>query len=140
MAIPNIVNVANIYGHTAYVVPATAGTNNTNWQYHGPTGSNIAAITGLTPGSGAVNRVTSISVSNFTGSAATATVQIGNNATFSSANLVANLAYQIAVPAQATLVVVDKTASFYLNEYQSLSVSAGTANALTFVAVFEAIS
>ena len=76
MANPNIVNVTSIYGNTAYVTPSTTGAT-TSWTYNGST-----SLTGLTPASGTVNRITSIVVSNTTASAANATVQVANNATF----------------------------------------------------------
>jgi len=49
-------------------------------------------------------------------------------------------AYQISVPANATLIVIDKTNSLYLTENQGLVVASGTASALTYTATFEAIS
>ena len=134
MANPNIVNVGNIYGNTAYVTP-NATTANTAWTYNGTT-----SLTGLTPATGTVNRVTSIIVANNTASAATATVAVGNNATFSSATTLGYFANQISVPPHASLIVVDKSTSFYVTENQSLGVYTGTANALSFTAVFEAIS
>jgi len=134
MANPNIVNVTSIYGNTAYVIPSGT-TATTSWTYNGTT-----SLTGLTPASGTVNRVTSIVVSNTTSSAATATVAIGNNATFGSATVVAYLAYQISVPANTTLIVTDKTTSFYVTENQSVGVTSGTASALTYTATFEAIT
>jgi hypothetical protein len=86
-----------------------------------------------------VNRVTQIVVSNTTASAANATVAIANNATFGSGTAF-NIAYQISVPANSTLIVVDKTTSFYVTQNQSVGVTSGTASALTFVATFEAIT
>jgi len=50
------------------------------------------------------------------------------------------LAYQISVPANASLIISDKTTSFYITENQSLAVISGTASALTYVASFEAIT
>lgn len=134
MANPNIVNVTSIYGNTAYVIPSGT-TATTSWTYNGTT-----SLTGLTPAANTVNRVTSIVVSNTTSSAATATVAIGNNATFGSATVVAYLAYQISVPANTTLIVTDKTTSFYVTENQSVGVTSGTASALTYTATFEAIT
>jgi hypothetical protein len=86
-----------------------------------------------------VNRVTQIVVSNTTATAANATVAIANNATFGSGTAY-NIAYQISVPANSTLIVVDKTTSFYVTQNQSVGVTSGTASALTFVATFEAIT
>ena len=133
MANPNIVNVTSIYGNTAYVTPSTTSAT-TSWTYNGST-----SLTGLTPAAGTVNRVTQIVVSNTTASAANATVAVANNATFGSGTAY-NIAYQISVPANASLIVTDKTTSFYVTENQSVGVTSGTASALTFVATFEAIT
>ena len=133
MANPNIVNVTSIYGNTAYVTPSTTGVT-TSWTYNGTT-----SLTGLTPAVNTVNRVTSIVVSNTTSSAATATVAISNNATFGSGTAY-NIAYQISVPPNSSLVVTDKTTSFYVTENQSVGVTSGTGSALTYTATFEAIT
>lgn len=134
MANPNIVNVSSIYGSTAYVIPSGT-TATTSWTHNGTT-----SLTGLTPAVNTVNRVTSLVVTNTTSSAATATVAIGNNATFGSATVVTYLAYQVSVPANTSLIVTDKTTSFYVTENQSLAVTSGTGSAITYVATFEAIS
>jgi len=134
MANPNIVNVTSIYGNTAYVIPSGTSAT-TSWTHNGTT-----SLTGLTPAANTVNRVTSIVVSNTTSSAANATVAIGNNATFGSATVVSFFAYQISVPPNSSLVVVDKTNSFYVTENQSVGVTSGTASALTYTATFEAIT
>ena len=135
MANPNIVNVTSIYGNTAYVIPSSAATATTSWTYDGTT-----ALTGLKPATGTVNRVTSITAANTTSSAATATIAVGNNATFGSATVITYPAYQISVPANSTLVIVDKTNSLYITENQSVAAYSGTASALTFTATFEAIT
>jgi len=134
MANPNIVDVAEIYGNTAYVVPSTTSAS-VAWTYNGTT-----SLTGLTPASGTVNRVTSIVVSNLTSSAATCTIAVANNATYASATIYAYPAYQISVPANATLIVTDKTTSLYITENQSVGVTSGTGSALTYTATFEAIT
>lgn len=134
MANPNIVNVTSIYGNTAYVVPSNTSAS-VAWTYNGTT-----SLTGLTPASGTVNRVTSITVSNITSSAATATIAVANNATYASATVYSYPAYQISVPANATLVVIDKTNSIYITENQSVGVTSGTGSALTYTATFEAIT
>jgi len=133
MANPNIVAVTSIYGNVAYVTPSTTSAT-TSWTYNGTT-----SLTGLTPAVGTVNRVTSIVVSNTTASTATATVAVANNATFGSGTAY-NIAYQISVPPNSTLVVTDKTTSFYVTENQSVGVTSGTGSALTYVATFEAIT
>jgi len=134
MANPNIVNVTSIYGNTAYVIPSTTGAT-TSWTYNGTT-----TLTGLTPATSTVNKIDNIVVSNTTSSAANCTVAVGNNATFGSATVISYLAYQISVPPNASIIVTDKTTSFYLTENQSVGVTSGTASALTYTASFEAIS
>ena len=134
MANPNIAALTTIKGNTAYVVPS--GTSATvSWTYDGST-----SLTGLTPASGTVNKITGLIVSNTTSSAAYATVGVGNNATFGSATVIGYLAYQISVPANASLIVVDKTTDLYITENQSVGVTSGTGSALTYTAIFEAIS
>lgn len=133
MANPNIVNVTSIYGNTAYVTPSGT-TATTSWTYNGTT-----ALTGLTPAANTVNRVTSIVVANTTASAVACTVAISDNATYGSGTP-RYLAYQISVPANASLIVTDKTTSFYVTENQSVGVISATGNALTYVATFEAIT
>lgn len=134
MANPNIVNVTSIYGNTAYCVPSGTSAT-TSWTYNGTT-----TLTGLTPASGTVNKIDSVVVSNTTASAVNCTVAIGNNATFASATVTVYQAYQISVPANSSLIVVDKTTSFYVTESQSVAVTSATGSALTFVASFEAIT
>ena len=133
MANPNIVNVTSIYGNSAYVIPASTSVS-VAWTYNGST-----ALTGLTPAAGTVNRVTSIVVSNVTASAATATVAISNNSTYGSGTPY-YIAYQISVPPNASVIVTDKTTSFYVTENQSVGVISGTSSALNYTATFEAIT
>jgi hypothetical protein len=132
MANPNILNVTSIFGDTAYVIPSTTAANSA-WKYDGTT-----ALTGLTPAANSVHKIDSIVVSNTTGSAAPASVAVYSAAALGG---VANyLAYAISVPANASLIVTDKTTSFYVTENQSVGVTSGTGSALTFVASFEIIT
>ncbi len=133
MANPNIVNVTSIYGNSAYVIPSNTSVS-TSWTYNGST-----SLTGLTPSAGTVNRVTSIVVSNVTSSAATATVAISNNATYASGTPY-YIAYQVSVPPNSSVIVTDKTTSFYVTENQSVGVISGTGSALNYTATFEAIT
>ena len=133
MANPNIVNVTVINGNTAYLLPSGTSAVAT-WTYNGTT-----ALTGLTPASGSVHKIDSIVVSNTTASAAAATVAISNNATFASGTPY-YIAYAISVPANASLIITDKTTAFYVTENQSVGVISGTGSALTFVASFEVIT
>jgi len=133
MANPNIVNVTVINGNTAYVLPASTAVS-VAWTFNGST-----SLTGLTPASGSVNKIDSIVVSNTTGSAAAVSVAVSNNATYASGTAY-YIAYQISVPANASLIVTDKTTAFYVTENQSVGVISGTASALTYVASFEVIT
>jgi hypothetical protein len=134
MANPNIAALTTIKGNTAYVVPSGTSAT-TSWTYDGTT-----TLTGLTPASNTVNKITGIIVANTTGSAVNATIAIGNNPTFGSATVTAYLAYQISVPANASLIVVDKTTDVYITENQSVAATSATGSALTFIVAFEAIS
>ena len=135
MANPNIQNSSSIYGNTAYVIPSVAATATTSWTYDGTT-----ALTGLKPAANSVNKINTIIASNTTASAATATIAIGNNATFGSATVITYPAYQISVPPNATLIIVDKTTPYYITENQSVAAFSGTASALTFTASFEVVT
>jgi hypothetical protein len=123
MANPNIVNVTSIYGNTSYLVPTT--TTATTW-------------TALTPASGTVNKIDNIVAANVTGTAATITVSVNSATGGSGTNY--RLAYQITVPANASLIVTDKTTAFYVGEAQSVVVTSGTTNAIEMVASYEAIT
>jgi len=131
---PNIAALTTIRGNTAYVVPSGTGAT-TSWTFDGTT-----TLTGLTPAANTVNKITGLVVSNVTGTAAAATVGIGNNPTFGSATVISYIAYQISVPANASLIIVDKTTDLYITENQSVGVTSSTGSALTYTAIFEAIT
>lgn len=134
MANPNLQNSSSIYGNTAYVIPSSAATATTSWTFDGTT-----SLTGLKPATNSVNKINSIIVSNTTASAATASIAVANNATFGSGTAY-YVAYQISVPPNASLIIVDKTAPLYITENQSVAAFSGTASALTFTASFEVVT
>lgn len=123
MANPNIVAVTSIYGNTSYLIPSN--TSPTTW-------------TALTPATGTVNKIDNIVASNVTGSAVAVTVSI-NSAT-GGGGTAYRIAYQISVPANASLIIVDKTTAFYCGEAQSIVVTVGTGSALELTASYEAIT
>lgn len=133
MANPNLQVSSSIYGNTAYVIPSTTSVS-VAWTFNGTT-----SLTGLTPAANTVNKINSIIVSNVSGAAATITIGVSNNATYASGTPY-YLAYQIAVPVGATLIVVDKTTPLYITENQSVGVIVGTASALNIVASFEVVT
>jgi hypothetical protein len=123
MANPNIIGASTIYGNTTYLIPANTSVN--TW-------------TALTPAVGTVNKIGSIVASNVTANAATVTVSV-NSAT-SGGGTAYRIAYQISVPAYASLIITDKTTTFYVTETQSVVVTVGTSSALELVASYEAIT
>jgi len=124
MANPNIVAVTSIYGNTSYLIPST-GSSATTW-------------TALTPAAGTVNKINNIVASNVTGSAVAVTVSI-NSAT-GGGGTAYRIAYQISVPANASLIIVDKTTAFYCGEAQSIVVTVGTGSAIELTSSYEAIT
>jgi len=133
MANPNLQQSNSIYGNTAYIAPSIT-TVDTAWTYNGTT-----SLTGLTPAAGSVNKINSLMVANSGASAANITIAVANNAVYASGSPF-YLAYQISVPANATLIIVDKTTPLYVTENQSVGVISGTANALDVVAGFEVVT
>jgi hypothetical protein len=123
MANPNIVNVTSIYGNSSYLIPSTTAA--TTW-------------TALTPAASTVNKIDNIVASNVTSSAATVTVSI-NSAT-AGGGTAYRIAYQISVPANASLILMDKTTATYVGESQSVVVTVGTASAIELTASYEALT
>ena len=123
MANPNIVTVTSIYGNTSYLIPSTTAA--TTW-------------TALTPAVGTVNKLDSIVASNVTAVSVAVTVSI-NSAT-GGGGTAYRIAYQIYVPANASLIIIDKTASMYVGESQSIVVTVGTGSAIELTASYEAIT
>lgn len=123
MANPNLINASSIYGSTNYLIPSTTAA--TTW-------------TALTPAAGTVNKIDNIVASNVTASNATVTVAINSAAAGAGTNY--RLIYQVPVPVNASIVIVDKSTSFYLGEAQSIVVTVGTASAIELTAAFEAIT
>jgi hypothetical protein len=130
MANPNIVNVTAILGTTTYLTP----------------GGTAALV--LLPNAAASNlvfKINQIVVSNTTASAANATVSIYTNGAVAQGSAPSSgTAYPIvstvSVPANASLIAMDKTTSVYLMEGTSITVTSGTTSALTFSISYESIA
>lgn len=123
MANPNIVNVTDIRGKTATLAVTTSAQSIVN---------NAAA-------SGKVFKVNSLYVTNVNGSTdQEVTVNlyseddIGGTATA--------FASTITVPADATLIVIDKNSSIYLEEDKSIGLLAGGNSDLVAIVSYEEIS
>ena len=121
---PNIVNVSTITGKTAVVDLST---------------TNATAVVSNAASSGKVFKINSLYVSNVDGTdPADITVSfyseddIGGTAT--------EICKTISVPADATVVVIDKNSSIYLEEDKSLGATASAGNTLKVVCSYEEIS
>lgn len=124
MANPNIVNVTTIYGNSSSTSLTTTSATSLV--------SNAAA-------SGKVFKINSIVVANVDGtSAADITINVYSQAALGGTAY--PIASTISVPADATLIVTDKTTSFYLLENQSIGATAGSASDLVVTASWEEIN
>jgi hypothetical protein len=124
MANPNIVNVTTIYGNSSQTALSTTSATSIV--------SNAAA-------SGKVFKINSIVVANVDGTAA-ADITINVYSAAALGGTAFAIASTISVPADASLIVTDKTTSFYLLENQSIGATAGTANDLVVTASWEEIN
>lgn len=134
MSAPNIVNVATINGSTAY--QALTNTNDNSLISNAASSSTVYKINNVFVSN--VNGVSAATVTLSYRSAANA-VTNGTLAT-ASAGTGYRIAYQISVPANTTLQILDKAGALYLPENSSISVQAGTASYLEVVASYETIA
>ena len=124
MAAPNIVNVTTITGKTTYVTPGTTSATTLL--------SNAAS-------SGKVYKINQIVAANVNGtSAADTTVTI--NSAASGGGTAYPIVSTVSVPADASLIVADKTTAIYLEEDKSIVVTSGTASAIAYTISYEEIS
>jgi len=123
MANPNLINTSSIYGSTNYLIPSTTAA--TTW-------------TALTPAAGTVNKIDNIVASNVTASSVAVTVSI--NSAAAGGGTAYRLIYQVPVPVNASIVIVDKSTAFYLGEAQSVVVTVGTGSAIELTSSYEAIT
>lgn len=123
MAAPNIVNTATITGKTTYLTPANTTAN---------------VLLANSAASNKVFKINSVTAANLSGSAVNATLALNSNAAGSGTSY--TIGSTISVPANATLILLDKSTTVYLEEDKSLLVTSGTASQLTFVVSYEDIS
>ena len=124
MAAPNIVNVATITGKTSLTAL-----------------SDTSATTVVTnaASSGKVFKINMIQVSNVDGTnAADISIDVHNQDDGGGTGYA--LASTISVPADASLVVLDKNTALYLEEDQSIVATAGTGGDLEVIVSYEEIS
>lgn len=129
MAAPNIVNVTSIIPHTVTLLPANTARQGL-----------VAA-----PATNATHKINAIMVTNVDGSGAsgyscTIELRLADGTTFRS------IANTVSVPPNSTLVVSDKSSSFYLvdttvtGEASMLWVQSNSASNLAFTCSYETIS
>ena len=127
MANPNIVNVAAIYGNTS-----TTLISSTSDPF-------ATALINNAASSGKVYKVNSIVVANVDGtSAADITIRIYSQDDLGGTGTA--IVSTISVPADASLIVTDKTTSFYLLEDKSIGAVASAANDLVVTCSWEEIN
>tara|TARA_B110000208_G_scaffold169475_1_gene210358 strand:- start:125 stop:499 length:375 start_codon:yes stop_codon:yes gene_type:complete len=124
MSAPNVVGVATITGKSGVVNLSS---------------TNATAVVSNPASSGKVFKLNTIIVSNVDGTnAANITISyydqddIGGTAT--------QIVSTVAVPADATLIVLDKSTSIYLEEDRSIGATASAANDLKILVSYEEIS
>lgn len=124
MAAPNIVTASAIYGKTAYVTPANTTAN---------------VLLANAASSGKVFKVEMIMAANVDGAATyAATVAINSNASGSGTSYA--LASTIDIPNDASIIITDRSTSFYLEEDKSIIVTSSTASKITYTVSYEEIS
>ena len=123
MANPNIVSVASIYGKTVYDTDIAAS---------------AASLVVNAASSGKIYKINSLIISNIDGTnSADITVTLRNAAGGTTYSTITNT---VAVPADATLIIVSKDTSIYLEEDMSLYVLASAAGDLSATCSYEEIS
>jgi hypothetical protein len=131
MAAPNIASLTTITGKTTYFTP---------------TGTTAVVLLPNAAASNNVLKINQIVVANVDGTnAVDATVSIYTNGAVAQGSAPSGgtafpIASTISVPADASLIVVDKTTGIYLEEGVSITVTSGTASKLTFSVSYETMT
>ena len=131
MANPNIAAVTSILGTTTYYTPS---------------GTAAVVLVPNAASSGTVFKINQIVAANVNGtSAVDTTVSIYSNGAVAQGSAPSGgTAYPIvstvSVPADASLIVTDKTTAIYLMEGTSITVTSGTASGITYTISYEVIS
>ena len=131
MANPNLLAATTASGTVAYLTPS---------------GTTALVLIRNASASGTVLKVNQIVAANVNGSAAVdTTVSIYSNGGQSpgsapSGGTAYPIVSTVSVPADASLIVTDKTTAIYLMEDQSIVVTSGTASGITYTVSYEIIS
>jgi len=124
MAAPNIVNVSTITGKSFYLALST---------------TSATSLVSNAASSGKVFKINMIQVANVDGDNA-CDVTVDYHTAAAAGGTAYSLVSTVSVPADASLVVLDKNTAMYLEEDRSISVTAGTANDLEVLVSYEEIS
>lgn len=124
MSAPNIVGVTTIVGITSYLSLTTA---------------NATVLLSNPQNSNSVYKVNYINVANTNGANAV-NITMGYHTAAAGAGTSIRMASTISVPANSSLVLIDKSSSIYLEENRSLVITAGTASYADVVCSYETIS
>ena len=114
--------------------------------YYTPGGTSALVLLANAASSGTVLKINQIVAANVSGSAAAnATVSIYTDGSVAQGSAPSGgTAYPIvstvSVPTNASLIVVDKTTAIYLMENRSITITSGTASAITYTISYEVIS
>lgn len=131
MAAPNILGLTTATGKTTYLTPSVA---------------TAVVLLQNAASSNKVLKVNQIIAANVDGTnAVNCTVSYYTNGGVAQGSAPSGgtafpIASTISVPANASLIVSDKTTQIYLEENTCISVTSGTANKLTFVVSYEELS
>ena len=124
MSAPNIVNVSTITGKSFYLALSS---------------TNATALVSNAASSGKVFKINMIQVANVDGTNG-CDVTVDYHTQDDIGGTAYSLVSTLTVPADASVVVLDKNTSMYLEEDRSISVTAGTANNLEVLVSYEEIS
>jgi hypothetical protein len=130
MANPNIVNVTAIYGITTYLTPS---------------GTSAVVLVANPANSGKIFKINQLTAANVTNVPVTTIISIFTNGSVSQGSAPSGgTAYPIvsgvSIPSTASLIVVDKSSVFYLQEGTSIVVTSGTNSGITYTLSYEDIS
>jgi hypothetical protein len=131
MANPNLLAATTASGTTTYLTPSA---------------TTAVVLVPNAASSGQVFKINQIVAANVNGSAAVdTTVAIYTNGAVAQGSAPSGgtaypIASTVSVPADASLIVVDKTSAIYLMEGSSITVTSGTASGITYTISYEVIS
>ena len=131
MANPNIAALTTLTGNTTYYTPS---------------GTTAVVLLTNAASSGQVFRINQIIAANVDGTnAVNATVSLYTNGAVAQGSAPSGgtaypIASTVSVPANASLIVSDKTTAIYLQENTCISVTSGTASKIAFSISYEVIS